>query len=557
MNVEGGIQIADLWAIVLRRVKVVACITLGVVLVAFWVAMALPNKYQSYATVLVTPQSVSPELVASGVPKSDLNNRLFLMTAQILSRGQLSAIIDKLELYEKEHLTMERVEIIALMRKAIRVAPVLDQLRAAQGKGSASDEINQFKISFTHRNAITAMQVVKRLSNDFIEEHIESRIKVSEKSVEFIDGELNRLSKRIRQVEGQEAVLKAENPGRLPSDVDPNHRRMERLLETLARAQQALAEANSDEAFYRSQITSAISAGGALTPAGRLQELDLFLADLAARGFTEKHPDILKVRMEIKELEDSIARDEAALADSDEGALSIPQQGLEAERRRAALRITATEDEIDRINDSLDEVTVMLAEAPAVAESLLGLQREYKHLFDSYQDFSDRQLEATVQAQLERRQLGEQFRVLEAAFVAPKPAFPNRPMILVLGLFAGLIAALGLGIVLESMDPSVHTARQLQLAVGIPVLAAIPQILLEADLAVLRRGRIKVAVATAAVMAFTGVGGVSNYVWVNGMPSSIAEFIEGKKAEVNQAGDPVEADGGADPLVDSGPTVEE
>jgi hypothetical protein len=130
-------------------------------------------------------------------------------------------------------------------------------------------------------------------------------------------------------------------------------------------------------------------------------------------------------------------------------------------------------------------------------------------------------------------------------------------MILVLGLFAGLIAALGLGIVLESMDPSVHTARQLQLAVGIPVLAAIPQILLEADLAVLRRGRIKVAVATAAVMAFTGVGGVSNYVWVNGMPSSIAEFIEGKKAEVNQAGDPVEADGGADPLVDSGPTVEE
>jgi hypothetical protein len=34
--------------------------------------------------------------------------------------------------------------------------------------------------------------------------------------------------------------------------------------------------------------------------------------------------------------------------------------------------------------------------------------------------------EAQVQAQLERRQLGEQFRVLEAAFKAPEPSAPNR-----------------------------------------------------------------------------------------------------------------------------------
>ena len=61
-----------------------------------------------------------------------------------------------------------------------------------------------------------------------------------------------------------------------------------------------------------------------------------------------------------------------------------------------------------------------------MAEQLEALEREYKHLFESYQEFSDKQLEAAVQANLERRQLGEQFRVLEAAFLAPAPTSPNR-----------------------------------------------------------------------------------------------------------------------------------
>ena len=41
-------------------------------------------------------------LVESGVPQSDLNERLHLMTARILSRPRLSRIIDDLGLYKDE-----------------------------------------------------------------------------------------------------------------------------------------------------------------------------------------------------------------------------------------------------------------------------------------------------------------------------------------------------------------------------------------------------------------------------------------------------------------------
>ena len=73
-----------------------------ITLAAYWLAMALPNEYASSSTILVEPQSVAKELVKAGIPESDLNYRLHLMSAQILSRARLSRIIDDLKLYQEE-----------------------------------------------------------------------------------------------------------------------------------------------------------------------------------------------------------------------------------------------------------------------------------------------------------------------------------------------------------------------------------------------------------------------------------------------------------------------
>jgi polysaccharide chain length determinant protein (PEP-CTERM system associated) len=521
MNLDGGIQLGDLSGIVRRRGMVMAAIVLGVMLVIYGIAMGLPNQYASYSTVLVTPQSVSPELVAAGVPESDLNNRLNLMTAQILSRGRLSRIIDDLGLYAAQSQYMVRDEIIDLMRQKVGVAPVLAELTAGRSR-RADEEINQFRISFTDRDARTAMQVAQRLSNDFIEQHIDGRITLSQKSVEFIDGELSRLAERIRELEARVAELKASNPGRLPEDMAASQRRLERLMTDLAFAQRARAEATSDEAFFRSQLNNNPVSAGVVTPASRLKMLDLVIAELRGKGYTDKHPDVVKAVLEIEQLKQTIAREQEQNTTDKDRVLSFSQQSTEGERRRAALRKVSAEDEILRLQAAIDDVQAQLAETPAVAELLDGLEREYRHLFDSYQDFSNRQLEATVQAQLERRQLGEQFRVLEAAFIAPEPASPDRFLILILGAVFAVAVGAAAALVLETLDNSVHSARQLQTATGIPVLATIPNIVLGADRASLRRSRIKVALGTAALVVFAVVGGAANYVRVNGMPVNFA-----------------------------------
>jgi hypothetical protein len=141
-----------------------------------------------------------------------------------------------------------------------------------------------------------------------------------------------------------------------------------------------------------------------------------------------------------------------------------------------------------------------------------------------------------VQAQLERRQLGEQFRVLEAAFEAFKPSAPNRILILFLGALFGIGVGVGAGLMMEAADTTAHDARQLQTRFQLPVLALIPKIWLETDRFELRRRRLREALATASLVAFALVGGAINYVWVNGLPGfieaafSAEEEIDGEQA---------------------------
>ncbi|MBW2272285.1 MAG: hypothetical protein JRG96_03370, partial [Deltaproteobacteria bacterium] len=93
------------------------------------------------------------------------------------------------------------------------------------------------------------------------------------------------------------------------------------------------------------------------------------------------------------------------------------------------------------------------------------------------------------------------------------------------------------GIVLEGTDSSFHQPRDLQGALGIPVLAAIPSIELESDM-VRRRRRLRLQVLAAVLVAGIGiVGGGVTYMYVNGAPGFVAALLQGDEAE---AGAPAE-----------------
>ena len=114
--------------------------------------------------------------------------------------------------------------------------------------------------------------------------------------------------------------------------------------------------------------------------------------------------------------------------------------------------------------------------SPAVEQQYKELTRGYQTALDSYNELQKKRDEAAMAAELQRKQQGEQFRVLDPANLPDKPSFPNRPLFAAGGLGGGLALGLGIAFLLEMQDTSLKTERDVEFALRLPVLAMIPEI---------------------------------------------------------------------------------
>ncbi|MDJ0789513.1 MAG: Wzz/FepE/Etk N-terminal domain-containing protein [Myxococcota bacterium] len=528
MNTEQSFQIGSLIDMLRRRLGLIAVVAGAVTLAAILVAAILPNQYKSTAILLIEPQTISRDLVASNLQSSDLNDRLHLIQMQILSRPRLSSVIEEFDVYPEESEERTREEVIEMMRDQIFVQPLLSELEQRAGIRSRDVQINTFQLSFRHRDKDMAASVANKLARSFVEENIKERTRASGDTSEFIRADVQRLKTTIAGVESRIAEIKSANNGSLPEDLPANQRLHERVIGQVRDAQRDLALAESDEAFYRQQVVNGGGdflryQGGIVTPERRLDALRLQLGEWKARGFTEKHPDIINARAEIVELEATI--EEKALNAEDDTELSVAQQTAKAEMQRAALRAESSRREISRLDENLGEIEERLTATPRVQEQLGALEREWESLTLNYRDMSTKLAQAEIASDMERRQKGEKFRVLEEAVPDPGLSSPNRPAIVALGGVLGLALGLGLAVLLGAADRSFHRPRELQDRLGIPVLATVPNVLLASDHAATRRKRLLGAFGAAAVTGIVLVGAVAGNWAVNGVPGVVKELV--------------------------------
>jgi protein tyrosine kinase modulator len=476
----GGLEhytLSDYRRLILRRKWLIAFIALGVALSTAGVTFFLPNMYKGTTTILVDSQRV-PESYIKSTVSTNVVDRLATLQEQILSATRLSQVISEMNLYRDLRAKKPQEEIIMRMRKDIQIK--------VQNLGKNDNDLGAFTISFDSRNPVEASRVTNRLASLFIEDNIKAREQQVLGTTSFLDRELDDAKKDLETQEQKIRDLKTQYSSELPESENVHVQAINSLqlemradMDDVNRAQQQkiLLQAQMTEGPRIVNLDSDIPPEVAALQALLQEEQGQF--DQLRQRYGPDFPDLVKKSIEIQELEKKIAAAEKSYAG---GKKSTPKLAQAAPKNPVlASEIANLDQEIQKDNARMHDIQQMIAfhqskleKIPVFQQQMDAIMRNYTVARDQYMHLLNLKFNADMSADLEARQKGERFEILDPAQVPAIPDSPNRPLINLAGLAGGLAIGLSVAIGLELMDSTVKTEREIIAGLGSTIFGEIP-----------------------------------------------------------------------------------
>jgi hypothetical protein len=138
---------------------------------------------------------------------------------------------------------------------------------------------------------------------------------------------------------------------------------------------------------------------------------------------------------------------------------------------------------------------------PLRAIELSKITRDYDITLRKYQDLLGKSLESELSENMEKKQKGEQFQIVDPAHLPQKPVAPNRPRILLIGLMLALGGGVGAAFLLDNLDKSFKTNEDLVSHSSIPLLAVLPAVPTRGIVSERRQARMVLVLGSLAVLA--------------------------------------------------------
>ena len=460
---EAGVSIGDLYGVFRRRKWWLIVPTIVATVGSLVLALALPPEYEATATVTVEPQ-VIPDKLAPSTIESKTETRYENLKLQLLARDSLSSVISDFKLFEGA--TSSREDQVEALRKQIS----LDPLPPAIIDPRKPIELNSFKISFRHRSPKTAAEVANRLARDFISANLRERTRLAEGTTEFFEQQLQKPRADLADIARQDSDYKENYQGELPEQLQLNRERLERNRIELASTESKAEAAKDQVRLITQQIQEFRSASDtdATDPSIRKKTLELELNRLLASGKTEKHPDVIHIREELRTLEQLIASKGAEPAPTSREEITMRDKLRDYEVDQSVYS-----GDIERLKADIAEYEQRIENTPRRAAELDHLEAQYKNVTEAIRTLQLKQVDAEIGRTIETNNKGERFRVVESAELPTSPISPNRPVWFTAGTVLGMMLGLALLVFREMSDQSFHSVTDVQDSLGLPVLAAV------------------------------------------------------------------------------------
>jgi polysaccharide chain length determinant protein (PEP-CTERM system associated) len=501
----------EIWhAVVKRRWVVLVPFAIGVALTPL-LANVVPPLYRSETLIMVVPQRVPDEYVKSTVTET-IEDRLPSINDQILSRSRLERIIQEMDLYKDLRTKQVMEDVVAKMRR--------DVVPSLTGR-----DANAFRITYVSDNAETARKVTERLGSLYIEQNISDRETQAQATSQFLETQLEDAKRRLIEQEKKLEEYRKRHTGQLPSQLQGNLQSIQNANMQL----QALSESNNraqerrllierqiadTEAMPVPVLTMPVTAAEGPVAGTAAQQLQVARARLAAylQRYTPDHPEVIALERLVGELAEK-AGQETPLGDT-QGAAETQLSPAEAAQKKRVLDLQAELAVVDhqlnsnraeeqRLKNVIADYQSKVDAVPSRESELVELTRDYSTLQTAYTSLLMKREDSVIAANLERRQIGEQFRILDPASHPERPYNEMQRLgVMAAGAGVGLLLGLGIVLLLEYRDSSFRREEDVYTTLSLPVLALVPVMSSAREVRVARRRtRLLDLVGTAVLVA--------------------------------------------------------
>jgi polysaccharide chain length determinant protein (PEP-CTERM system associated) len=438
--------------------------------------LVAPRTYEAETLILIQRQKVPEDFVRT-IVSSDVGDRLKTITQQVTSRTNLEKIIKQYNLFSEAGQILTVDEKVALFRKNISVET--DQ------KPGQRQEAAAFTIKFQGKDPETVADVTNTIASNFITENLMLRESMALGTSDFLSDELKSITRKLSEKEKELKAYREKYMGGLPEQLDTNLRVLERLQSQLDQQSKGLIEAENRRILVQRELSDFEAASnslqGAVLPGGQqgpktLAGLQNELAELRTR-YTEDHPDVIRLRKLIEDFGKRAPKAEAG-EEQPKGVPSLaPLQTTQLLKRQLVeteSSISGLKAESDKLKAQIHWYDAKVKETPKREQELLGLNRDYQNLKALYESLLQRKLEAEISVSMEKKQKGEQFRVIDSAKVPDKPVKPDVRKVALIILALGLGLGGALAYLVEAMDSSYKTPEEVERDLNAEVLVTMP-----------------------------------------------------------------------------------
>jgi len=452
---SGTLHFLDYWRVIRSRKEIVLAVAILVVITGTVYTLMLPNIYASASRIKVSEDAPQIDPFAPQQSYYSSYNPYFLRTQfEILqSKPMLHAVINRLNLQEewgREGETIPRDVAHKILKNSISVFQQRDTSliyisvkrddpnEAAKIANELTDVYRDSRLELAQREARGAISVIKEELDKQ-----KARVDAAEQVVEDLREEYN-----IAEVGGE-------------GTVDARNMRLQRLEDARMAAQQEMINKEGSIEILEGlddkgleELASYLTFDQlVMNTISQIQDVDVQLSSLEA-DFGENHPEVQRVKSQLAKLENTLTQRISAL-----------RNGLNTEYLLAQKMFNAMDKELEKERKA----------------SIKSQGTEFRPFRNAQTDLdSERFIYNQLNAKLRQEVITLEVprnpvQIIDSAEANNRPVSPNLFMNVLLSIFVGLGAGVGLAYFIEYLDTSIKTADDVERLLGLPVLGLIPQ----------------------------------------------------------------------------------